>query len=134
MFVEEQTDCNECADKSLNLLDEIINNLKLMQKRPGMYFSKYPDYDIATSFIEGYLCAFASRYLLAFGKLHGRNIYDDPTYWYIENANNSSCSNSLSHYIRVDYKNLNNEELIQQYISTLVGFFESKRVQDECTP
>lgn len=114
-----------------NLLNEIISGLKLMQKRPSMYFSKYPDYENATSFVEGYLCAFASRYLLEFGKYHGQSIYADLTRWYIEKTNHSSCSRALSYYIHVDNKNLNNEALIQKYINTLIDFFKSIRVQNE---
>ena len=112
--------------ESLNWLDKLILNLKLMQKRPELFFRRYPDYDLSASFTEGFLHAFSDYYKSEFVILHGKDIWTDISEWYMKSSDhNSGCL--LSDIIKSEYKHLKNEALIQLYLNTLIDFFESKK-------
>ena len=114
------------SHESSDWLEDIILNLKMMLKRPGLFFTKYPDYDTSVSFVEGYLYSFSSRYNSKFVTLHGKNIWIDINDWFAHESGYKS-NQLLSYTIKEQFKNLDNEALIQKYLNTLIDFFESRK-------
>jgi|GEM_PF-5379507 len=106
--------------------NEMAETLKSIKTRPGLYIRKYPDFDIANSFIDGYLTAWAYSYNLE-QKDRGHSIWRDIQKWYCGESNKKiNRSLPLPDIIKEQYFEYSEEDLIQKYIDVLIEFFRFK--------
>lgn len=105
--------------------NEIVETLKSIKTRPALYIRKYPYFDIAISFIDGYLTAWAYSYNLE-QKNQGHSLWKDIQEWYCGELNENHIE-SVPEIVKMRHINLNDEELIQKYIDILVEFFKYKK-------
>ena len=108
--------------------NEIAETLKSIKTRPSLYIRKYPDFDIANSFIDGYLTAWAYSYILK-QKNQGHNLWSDIQEWYCGESNITLKNGSLPDTIKEQYAEYSEEDLIQKYIDVLIRFFRYKKRQ-----
>ena len=111
--------------KSKGLLEHLIITLKLIQKRPALYFSNYPNYDTSSAFIEGYLFAFSRQYQQEFASVYGQSLWTDLHDWYTGD-HIWKQDREFSYIFKNKFNHLDDEALIQKYLDTMIGFFENK--------
>ncbi len=105
--------------------NDIIETLKSIKTNPNLYIRKYPYYDIATSFIDGYLTSFAYRYNIE-QKDGNSSLWLDVHDWYCKKLN-KHFDKSLPDIVKDLYDDLQQKDLIRKYINVLIEFFNYKK-------
>jgi len=105
------------------IYNDIIETLKSIKSRPNIYIRKYPCYEIATSFIDGYLTAWAYKYNLE--EKNNKSFWLDINTWYSEKLN-KNFKDSLPDIVKEQYSGLSEDKLINKYLNVLIEFFNYK--------
>ena len=106
---------------------EAVEILYTMKKYPGMFVADYKNYDMVSSFIDGYLTALNLFYKEYTNGNTDSGIWQDLIKWYnIEKSNGKKSNVVLSHRLKYENENLSDEQLIDKYIDTVIEFLNDR--------
>ena len=116
----------EAEGEKMNF-SEAVEILYTMKKCPGMFVTDYKNYDMMSSFINGYITALGLFYKEYTNGNTDSSIRQDLIKWYnIEKSNGKKSNVVLSHRLKYENENLSDEQLIDKYIDTVIEFLNSR--------
>ena len=106
---------------------EAVEILYTLKQYPGMFVADYKNYDMMSSFINGYLTALGLYYKEYTKDSENNGIWRDIISWYnMEKSNGKKSNVALSYRLRYENENLSDEELIDKYIDIVIEFLKYK--------